>query len=738
MKTNKIYKNLKGGYKWTCIKDKCSLFNIKQYSNIAHKIVKYQDIYNYISLFLKNIDNKIEFELDKYTNTYHITFRNYNKILNTKKCLYYYKNNPNIPLPNLLKLLLSIKLTVFTDYIYNKLNYIIMFLPLLDNFITIKNDYFKNLYFTLKEKKNITFQNIDNLLVIVINIINNFIKKNEGTNEGNDVNNINFITFINNILQLFKEINRNAKLNKSLLKKLNINIFVINNILKFIDINIDINIDIDIDISKILTIDKIKKFVGKEIFDQLNLFLEDYNNVMNNVMNNVEIIDIQSYISKKIEIFLEEYNFIDFGILPELFNIKLHHNYTNTNNTVVGGGFSLSNLFTRFKNKKKYSKFTEEPELELEPESETETETETEPDILQDVFESNEFITWENFRKNLDPNTEIIFDVINNNSNKYSILNHILCSISISNNFSDDKNIRYIINNFNTYIYNPLYGKNCFNIDDLKNESENNTTQLIANNSKIKSFTSKKLNKTKRVKGPIRFKHIFKIEKGIGLDNICKDLNQEYRLSIGALNKFDTFIGKVLTLNLKLTKKFFHTKIKNKLLLLFLNYIMKNNIDNYFKLYLDEFITNFNKDKFLLNIKPNYNYIKSYKPITINKKIKGITEDELLKNYFSLYYDKLMNLLHKFIKKYKGDINNINLASDILNFHKNLLLEDKLNEDIFIEFFKYTSPISSQFIEEFFNIQIVNGNDGFNYVQYNNNKDYLEKYIQNNTLQSNI
>jgi hypothetical protein len=708
-KTNNTKTNnkLKGGYKWSCKKDKCK---IKSYLTLSKTIINYKHLYDKIFLFLQTIDDKIY----KYTSIEEINISNYKDYttLNCNKCLYYYKNNPDVPLPNLLKLLLSLKLTLCTDYIYDKLNYIALFLPLLDNFVNTKSNYFRELYFTLKEKKNITFKNLDYLLVICINIINTLTKLTfvEGK--------ITFITLINNILQIFKELKNNVTLTELLLKKLNIDILLINKLLNLFNININDN-----DINTFFNIDKFKEIIGDEIFEQLNLLLEDYNKVM----KNVPLIEIQNYLQEKIKIFLEEYNFIDFGILPKLFNLNLEQNSYSGGSS---GGSSGGGKYQKFENEEPN---TQEPNTQPTKNSQKTNTKDTSSDKLKHVFNPDNSVTWSTFRQHLDPTTECIFDFINNND--YIVINHIFASISISSKFSDDKNIKKIIDNFNTYIYIPLYGKNCLNIYDLQND--NNNKSALISKKPTKSFISK-IKGSIRLKGTIKIKDVLSIEKGIGLDDICIGLNKEYNVSEASLTTFDTFIGKILTLNLRLTQTFFHDMIKNKLLLFFLNYIMKNNVDTYFILQINLFHLNLEKNlneiKTIFKTKNSYKSINSHISTLIDTTFKNLQDYELIKNYFLFYYEQFMKWLNEFIENYKGDIAKIPFVSYMIKFDSLLITEHKFTESILIQCFQYKMPMSSEFIELFLQIQIVNGNDGFNYVQYKGNKNYIENYSQTNNL----
>ena len=794
--THKINKKLRGGHIWTCKpqtgneEEKCVLTQLQQYSNntltMDSDIIDYKDMYNNISKFFTSIASegikiyKYTTDIEKISSSINMEYYE-----NCKRCLNYYKKNPSTPIPNVLKLLLSIKLTICTDYIYNKLNYITMFLPLLDNFTNGQK--FKDLYFKLKEKKNITFVDIDKLLVIVINIINYFLNPYDTSSS------LTFIKLINYILQLFKEILSGVTLTELLLNKFNIDTSLITKLLEFIkkvkpniqnivgsikiaksnpfatdiksstnsfatdiksstnpfannmekptqtnpfanvmktDIKIGKPFDINSHINELLNIENIKKFIGQEIFNQLTLFLKDYNDVMKDDKTK-DIIDIQSYIKKKIEKILEEYKFIDFGILPELFKIKSPHNNYNSKISVGGAG--------------KYMKFPTNNNSQPTTTSKNSNSTTTSKNILKDVFGENNSITWSNFRKTLDSDSEIIFDVINNVGNnvgnKYSILNSILFSISISDEFNNDENMKTIFENFNTYMYNPLYGKECVNDASQIENQNNNNIQLLPQNKKTtkKNFSKNTFNGSKSIKGPIKIKHILKFLNGIGLNGICEGLITKSDITT-TLGKFNTFFGNILSLNLIVTPEFTHDKIKKTLLLLFLNYIMKNNIDNFFKLQITEFGHLKNKDNILKNTK--YNNIKDEDKnkdkelIIIDKNITQFINnkfsEEKLKKYFTLYYIKLMKLLSTIIEENKGEIHT--LDSNISEFFSIFLPNHQLNKDTFIKFFKYTAPVSSQFIEIFFSIKIVSGNDGFNYVQYDGNEVFLQAYIQNKKL----
>ena len=168
---------------------------------------------------------------------------------------------------------------------------------------------------------------------------------------------------------------------------------------------------------------------------------------------------------------------------------------------------------------------------------------------------------------------------------------------------------------------------------------------------------------------------------------------------------------------------------------------MQNNIGHYIKLQITDFIDNISKDKeFLTEFESHYtknlNFLSKLdknldKEILefINKsfsKIDAIYKSKVI-HYFTFYYNLLFHLVNDFVNNKDAIIDTYSINP---SYNRYLLNEHKLDKTIFIYFFRYTIPISSQFIEEFINFKVVNCNDGFNYIQYNNNKISNVKYMQ--------
>jgi hypothetical protein len=664
---------------------------------------------------LKNI-NKVNFSIKPpYKETDFETEKQCNA------CLEYYKQNPITPMLNLHKLLLSIKLTFCLDYVYTKLDYIIMFLPLLDSFVKHDNDTknthtFTDLYTTLKSKSSLTFLDIDYLIVLLLNILkleNNTLQKSIVT----------IITFINTILQLFRDIvkSKNPLNLKSLLLSLK------NDSLRsYIESYFESYIEIynekhkmmsknTITIDTIITIETVKEILGEDIFKQLTLLIEDYNRYF----KHDEPIDIQNYLKAKIADVTNQISFIDFGILPKLLNI-------NQETSISGGarnsimrriGSSIRSSFTS----KKYAKLKEE-----------------EITISSD--------NWNTLKSTLNTK-DTIYDVIANEKNEYKILHHILGSISIKiSNTNDTDDINKIIKYFNDYIYTPYYGKLCYSVDKTQYHNNNNESPLISNTTRSTKLTkSIKSHTTKSIKTNLTTKVIRK--QNIGLDEICSSLNQELEFTSNALQTFDHFIGKLVTLNFKYISTSDKAKqlIKKQILLLFIKFIMQNNIGHYIKLQINDFIDKISKDKeFLTEFESHYT--KNLKFLSnldkqldknldkeilefINKafsKIDAIYKSKVI-NYFTFYYNLLFHLVNDFVNNKDAIIDTYSINP---SYNRYLLNEHKLDKTIFIYLFRYTIPISSNFIEEFINFKVINSKDGFNYIQYNNNKISNEKYIQ--------
>ena len=744
-KTNKILKNQKGGLilqnikNWKCNNVKCENDNEKKSIDFYNKI--YEHVYLFFKKNMENIDNRefLDFNRALYTDTY----KEFESSDESSSCLEYYKLNSDEELQNLQKLLLSIKLECYVDYLYTNFNNIIIFLPLIDIFYnkfsndTKTKDKFKELYLNLRNKKNITFKEIDYLLEIFIHILN--LRINALTKSV-----ITFITLINTILQLFREI-LNHKDSEKQLSIISLSQHYFNNIIfeKIKEI---------IDIDEYLNIEKIKEYLGEEIFEQLTVLIEDYNKYFSDQENPI---DIQKYLKLKINEFMKKFTYINFGILPIILKIN------KSNTSMAGGATSVkssikskaSSLYKSVKSSvSSLSKKLSSPNYEKLSSTNADT----------NIFNSK--VTWNNFKSFMknDKDQHTIFDVINNKNNDYHILNLILGSISIKTNINDDeiKLIKY----FNELIYMPHYGKICgINVDNIQNnnqiqyiDNQNNESQLISseNTKPIKLFTSK------GVESDFSTKVVKRLD--LGLDDICIALNQELILSKGSLSAYNNFIRKIFTLDFKITKyNFIKSRIKKKILLLFLNKIMKINIDEYIKLQVNEFILQINEPTFLSIFKSLYlskpiNYegiedlLKKDKEIyeEIHKEIiefikKSFEEkksfekyDNDLKtmfiNYFIYYYNRLLELLDKFI----NNDANIDTGKDIKsiyndNDNKYLLSEHKLDNNIFIYLFRYTIPISSELIEDFIQFEIINGYNGFNYLQYNSNKKFIESYITN-------
>ena len=644
-------------------------------------------------------------------------------------CLEYYKKNPDEPLLNLHKVLLSTKLTICIDYVYTNLDYIIMFLPLLDNFVKHDNDSknthtFTDLYTTLKSKSSLTFLDIDYLIVLLIHILkleNNILQKSI----------VSIITFINTILQLFRELlkSKNSLNLKSILLSIKNDSLrsytesYFESYIKSYNEKNKMMSENTITNNTILTIDSIKEILGEDIFNQLKLLIEDYNKYF----KYDEPVDIQNYLKAKIADFTNQISFIDFGILPKLLNI----NQENQETSISGGsrssivskigriGSSIRSSFTRTK----YAELKEE-----------------------NVTISSD--TWNTLKSTLH-NKHTIYDVIVNEKNEYKILHHILGSISIKiSNTNDTDDINKIIKYFNDYIYTPYYGKLCYSVDKTEYHN-NNESPLISNISNTTRSTkltkSIKSHTTKSIKTNLTTKVIRK--QNIGLDEICSSLNQELKFTSNALQTFDHFIGKLVTLNFKIISTSDRAKqlIKKHILLLFIKFIMQNNIGHYNKLQINDFIDKISKDKeFLTEFESHYtNNLKFFSNLDklldknldkdilefINKafsKIDAIYKSKVI-NYFTFYYNLLFHLVNDFVNNKDAIIDTYSLNP---SYNTYLLNEHKLDKTIFIYFFRYTIPISSNFIEEFINFKVINSKDGFNYIQYNNNKISNVKYIQ--------
>ena len=759
MKLKKTLKIQKGGLlniKWNCSKEKCEFDD-------ENKLIDFYDkIYDQTNLFfekinLENIEkiDSIDFNRDLYADKYEeFVFSSENT--KCASCLEYYKQNRDEELLNLQKLFLSIKLEFYVDYLYRNFNNIIIFLPLIDIFynsisskLSSKNDKndkndknsnkkekFKELYLNLRNRKNITFKDIDYLLEIFFHILNLKVLT---------TNVISFITLINNMLQLFREILKQKTLSLSLLlSEININKLIIEKLKEIVDIN------------KYLNVESLKEFLGEEIFEELSLLIKDYNE---NFSINDKIIDIQKYLKLKIDIFMSKFSFLNFGILPKLLNIN------QFNTSTAGGGANVkpsikaraSKLYRSIKSIK------------------STIATKLSPSKYQKLHSTNEDtnifnsrVTWNNFNSFLkkDKGQHTIYDVINNENNDYHILNLILGSVSININ-SDKKSIN-LIKYFNELFYKPFFGKMCFHkMIEYNDDNQNNEKQLISKNSENRE-PNKPFKSINHDIG-MKFKRKITNKLHIGVDDICRGLNEELTLSTGSLKSFDNFIGKIFNLDFKYTHtEFLKSIIMREMILTFVENIMKNNIDDFIKLQINEFILQINNPytntEFLSRFKSTYlhaqSFIDSFRDFyryvghekKLVKKDKEIYEEvigfiknsfnkyvkyddkhkDMFINYFLYYYYQLIELLDVFIKYY-GKINDGNsIISKYKNANKNnLISEHQIDKNIFINLFRYTIPISSELLEEFLQFRIISGYDGFNYLQYDGNKKFIELYITN-------
>jgi hypothetical protein len=761
MKLKKTLKMQKGGLlniNWNCSKEKCEFDDEKK------SIDFYDKIYDQTNLFfekinLENIEkiDSIDFNRDLYADKYEeFVFSSENK--KCASCLEYYKQNRDEELLNLQKLFLSIKLEFYVDYLYRNFNNIIIFLPLIDIFYnsissklsskneknTNKKEKFKELYLNLRNRKNITFKDIDYLLEIFFHILNLQVLT---------TNVISFITLINNMLQLFREILKQKTLSLSLLlSKININKLIIEKLTEIVDIN------------KYLNIESLKEFLGEEIFEELSLLIKDYNE---NFSINDKIIDIQKYLKLKIDIFMSKFSFLNFGILPKLLNIN------QFNTSTAGGGTGVKPSI-----KKRASQLYSSIKL-----IKKSIATKLSPSKYQKLHSTNEDtnifnsrVTWNNFNSFLkkDKRQHTIYDVINNVNNDYHILNLILGSVSI--NIDSDKKSINLIKYFNELFYKPFFGKMCFHkMIEYNDDNQNNERQLIQDNENNKNNKNSKPNKPNKPFKSInqdlgmKFKRKITNKMDIGVDDICRGLNEELTLSTGSLKSFDNFIGKIFNLDFKYTHtEYVKSIIMREMILTFVENIMKNNIDDFIKLQISEFILQINNPytntEFLSRFKSIYfhaqSFIDSFRDFyryighekKLEKKDKEIYEEiigfiknsfnkyvkyddkhkDMFINYFLYYYYQLIELLDVFIK-YFGKINDGNsIISKYKNANKNNLIpEHQIDKNIFINLFRYTIPISSELLEEFLQFTIISGYDGFNYLQYDGNKKFIELYITN-------
>jgi len=584
-------------------------------------------------------------------------------------CLSYYKQNNTVPLLNLHKIFLSIypkislKNTDLIKYI-NYLSLLDLFFIINNNNITIFNDLVNNI---LTNNDTLTLEHIDFLLLILIMIMN---CPNEAPNNDNNFQ-ITLVKFINYILDIFNDISKNGKFsefNKDTTKK---------SYTKILSQDI-ININKSTDYLS-------KKYIQSMMpesdpFIQFDIFIKDYEKMIypkytpENIPSNYEI-DIQKYLNEKLQELLATYDMFDFGTLKELFSATdiFYNTRENIPDDPQTGGSVLN-----FKEKITKSITTMFKQKVQVPQTQS-----TKP--IVSIFDPR--ISWSTFKENLKyvSDEETIFDVINNNTDKYSILPYILSSISLSENMSKTENIKKILEYFNDYIFIPAYGKKCNDISDIdlsnvvKTQPETQSKSIFSTLSRLikpksKNTQTNVVNKVQSIEinYGIKVKHIITLFGGIGLEHICKGL-QSRILSAETIQKLDDFIRKVFTLDFKILRsiEFIKNTAHNTSQLLFISSIIQMNINKYIIKKIDEFLLYIN----------NYKTKQKKKQIEQQKQFKNSNNTNLTDTSTSSIIMSNINLFLQ--KKYFPDNPN-NPNEEFKEFKQNEIFDIfKINNKVY-------------------------------------------------------
>jgi hypothetical protein len=190
---------------------------------------------------------------------------------------------------------------------------------------------------------------------------------------------------------------------------------------------------------------------------------------------------------------------------------------------------------------------------------------------------------------------------------------------------------------------------------------------------------------SKRMKTKLTMKITNKMH--IGVDEICRGLNEELTLSTSSLKSFDSFIGRIFRLDFKFT--IIKTKIMETMKLTFVENIMKNNIDDFIKLQISEFILQIN------NPDTNTQFLSNFEYKYFKKHLVASIADKLLDKYEKGRYIDKYGKIEKYLKNkdIEQEIDQEKkIYEEMIGFIKNSFVKYDKNDkhrQMFINYFLY-------------------------------------------------
>ena len=736
------------------------------------------NLYQFFNVAKIDINIDIDLTRPRSRNVNYISMnREFNRMTNINTlCLQYYKHNLAKPLMTIHKLLLSTYFNLNNLNTYMKtikdiidIETMTQIFDIFDDIINIHPHLkFKDLFENIIASQNITFENIDYLVLFFIIIINS---KNEVDKNGK----ISIIKLINYILDIMIQIyykdtfyRRDFEGDGSDRKEYD-NLPAFTWLLNYLK-----------EISEILTIfksgmkiedyintDFIINIFGVKGYKNIILWLKDFKETMDEInrterTNNTEM-DLQKYLIFKFREFQEEYTYINFGFLINLITKK-----TDTERQKIYD-FLWKLLDTRFS-------VVVSPEEAIRNQerrrarAENNNSTFTKVKIDKKLFSND--VKWNNFKDYFTVHNPTLFDVINNEDNHYVILPYVLSSISI---FGDDKVIdiatsNIIINNMNS-IFGELYNEKC-DLITTENSGRVKTSHKSSTSTGLGFFNSFKTS-LKKITSLVSF-------GASGFTDICENLHSNNKQITNAnIKTFDTFLSYLLSSTLVHMKT--NVFKDNKLIIshvrqLFIYYTIKSNIDTYIDNLLNDILQYLYEKSFNLPISkptiptmlrgifeiqyddtftysPEVKYNAQYPNEINNTHIIELLSEIMayiqhndndndnrnahnntlngadfakLMNYFLIYYE-ILNIWFLIFKTNKDNEHIITTTTNIFDtydytkdYNKKLLPIHKLNDAFIPTFFEYNILISSPIIENLLEVKIKHMKNS-NYILYKNN-----------------
>ena len=693
-------------------------------------------------------------------------------------CLQYYKNNSRSraikPLMTLHKILLStyFNLNNLNNYMTQikdiiDIKFMKEIFTIFDDIINIDSPIFKftDLFEKIIRTQNITFEDIDFLVLFIIIIINS-------ENKINDDGQITLIKLINYILDVMIEIYYKDTIHRTDFggdghdSETYEDIPAFTWLLKYFNPILKMTSFVGIlSKEKIFNTDLIINIFNLKFYNTIIPWLIDCKETMDKInrLNPSEErqtgMDLQKYLIVKIRIFIKKYKYINFGFLINLITKttdvkrKEVHDFLRK---LIDAKFSVE----------------ESPEDRRQERRRSRTDhnntTFTKVKINMKLFSND--VNWNNFKEFFTINNPTLFDVINNEDNQYIILPYILSSISI---FGDNKRIdiptsNIIVTNMNT-IFGELYGENC-NIITTVNPIGNPTVNPGLISPSYKSSTSRGFFNT--VKTTLTKTASLASFGSSGFTDICKNLHEIKKITNANINTFDTFLAKLLSSKLVHIKGFNNDKLFiSHIRQLFIYYTIKSNIDNYIDNlinYIIEYLTEktFNypisnakipvmlrkifeiealiyipsppvyhddrNNTYIMNlleqvmeyidVSDNGNGNGNGNNVEPNVILNPINMHKLL--FYVLMYYEILNIWFLIFKANNGNISKTNTTffeyKYIKDYNKFLLPEHKVDANFIPSFFEFNMLISSPIIENLLEIKIKHIKNS-NYILYKDN-----------------